>query len=189
MKICAEQTGSLRDDKKIIEALHCSRNTTHKYRNYLQSTLQYTEIFPYIYSTTKRLIKSPKGYITNNGLVSYLTGIKDLSILKTTGLLGHRFENWFLNELQTWQDTVPAHHMIYFWRTTTGIEIDFIALSGSQTIPFEVTYSTQIPMKKVKNLLSFMQNEPKAKIGIYVYMGEFKIDETNKIIFLPAWML
>ena len=39
MKICAELTGSLRDDTKIIDALHCSRVTLSKYRSYLQATL------------------------------------------------------------------------------------------------------------------------------------------------------
>ena len=114
MKISAELTGSLRDDKKIIDALHCSRNTLSKYRAYLLATLQYMEIYPYIQSSVKRLIKSPKGYVTNNGLVSYLTGIHDLTVLKTTGLIGSRFENWFLNEMQTWLDTRLERHQIFF---------------------------------------------------------------------------
>ncbi|MGD9592566.1 MAG: ATP-binding protein, partial [Candidatus Berkiella sp.] len=126
MKICAELTGSVRDDKKIIEALHCARNTLNKYRGYLQATLQYIEIYPYINSSLKRLVKSPKGYLTNNGLVSYFSGITDLSILNSTGLIGHRFENWFLNELLTWQASVPEHHETYYWRTATGLEVDFI---------------------------------------------------------------
>jgi len=70
MKICAELTGSVRDDKKIMDALHCSRNTLLKYRDYLLATLQYVELFPYITSSVKRLVKSPKGYMINNGLVS-----------------------------------------------------------------------------------------------------------------------
>lgn len=189
MKICAEQTGSVRDDKKIIEALGCARNTLNKYRGYLQSTLQYTEIYPYIDSSIKRLVKAPKGYMANNGLISYFTGISNISILQTTGLIGHRFENWFLNELLTWHDTIPEHHAIHYWRTATGVEVDFVVAQGSQIVPFEITYSAQIQSKKVKHLQSFLQNEPKANMGIYVYMGDFKVDTNNKIIFLPAWML
>lgn len=189
MKICAEQTGSLRDDKKIIEALGCSRNTLQKYRTYLQATLQYSDIYPYINSTAKRLVKSPKGYMSNNGLVSYLTNIHNLSILKMTGLLGHRFENWFLHELCTWQDTLAEQHHIYYWRAASGVEVDFIASCGMQVIPFEITYSTQADNRKINHLISFMKSEPKAKIGVYIYNGSFVKDKKNNIVFLPFWMV
>ncbi|MCB1082513.1 MAG: ATP-binding protein [Chlamydiia bacterium] len=187
VKASAEQTGSLRDDQKLINALHCSRNTLVKYRGYLCATMQYLEIFPYIQSTVKRLIKSPKGYLINNGLISYLTGIQDLKILNSTGLLGHRFENWFLNELLTWTDRSVDNHTISFWRTNGGKEVDFVVSVGAHLLPIEVTYSSQLLPKKVRNLKDFMENEPKTSWGIYLYTGPFKIDKKEKILFLPAW--
>lgn len=189
MKISAEQTGSIRDDKKIIEALYCARNTLNKYRGYLKSTLQYTEIYPYIDSVVKRLVKSPKGYMTNNGLISYLTGLTELSILNISGLIGHRFENWFLNELLSWQGTTSEHHSVHYWRTATGMEVDFVVTQGNKIIPFEITYASQIQSKKIRNLTSFLRAERRAEVGVCVYMGDFKFDRENKIIFLPAWML
>ena len=58
MKVLAEQTGSVRDDQKVINALQCSRNTVQKYQGYLNATWQYIEIEPYIGNTLKRLVKS-----------------------------------------------------------------------------------------------------------------------------------
>lgn len=189
MKISAELTGSVRDDQKIIEALHCSRGTLLKYRNYLLATLQYIELFPYIGSSVKRLVKSPKGYLINNGLVSYLTGIHDLQILKTTGIIGHRFENWFLNEIQTWLDTQSERHQIYFWRTAAGAEVDCVVELGALVVPFEITYSTAIEGKKINNLKNFMKDTPAAPIGVYCYPGSLSYDTHNRILFLPAWMI
>lgn len=189
MKISAELTGSTRNDKKIANALHCSTNTLLKYRNYLLATLQYTELFPYIQSSVKRLVKSPKGYLINNGLVSYLTGIYDLSVLKTTGMIGHRFENWFLNEVQTWLDTQCERHQIYFWRTAGGAEVDFVIELGNQVIPFEITYSSYIEAKKWNNLKNFIRSSPRSSLGVLCYSGPLSFDEENKILFLPAWML
>lgn len=189
MKICAELTGSLRDDKKIIDALHCSRNTLYKYRDYLTATLQYKDIFPYIESTVKRLVKSPKGYLTNNGLISYLTGIHQLSTLKMTGLIGHRLENWFLNEILTWLDTSPERHQITYWRTTGGAEVDFVVTYGSKVIPFEITFSSQIDRKKFNSLKNFMQTIPKAEYGVFCYLGPLSYDKENRILFIPAWMI
>ena len=48
MKISAELTGSVRNDRKVADALHCSINTLLKYRYYVLATLQYTGLFPYI---------------------------------------------------------------------------------------------------------------------------------------------
>ncbi|NGX50782.1 MAG: hypothetical protein K1060chlam2_00633 [Chlamydiae bacterium] len=189
MKACAEQTGSLRDDQRLLNALHCSRNTLIKYRGYLVATMQYKEVFPYINSTVKRLVKSPKGYLINNGLVSYLTGIQDYALLNTTGLLGHRFENWLLNELLTWTDSIVENHAIYFWRTSGGTEVDFIVTIGAQILPIEVTFSQQILPKKIRHLREFMEREPKSKWGIYLYNGPLKIEYNQQIICLPTWMI
>jgi uncharacterized protein len=189
MKISAELTGSVRDDKKIIDALHCSRITLSKYRDYLLATLQYIELFPYIKSSVKRLVKSPKGYLINNGLISYLTGIHDFTILKSTSLIGHRFENWFLNEIQTWLDTQSENHQIYFWRTASGAEVDFVIVLGRRIIPFEVTYASTIETKKLHNLKGFMEATPEASFGVFCYMGPLSFDEKNNILFLPAWMI
>jgi predicted AAA+ superfamily ATPase len=189
IKMCAEVTGSVRDDKKIIEALHCSRNTLSKYRNYLLATLQYVEIFPFIRSSIKRLVKSPKGYIINNGLISYLTGLHDLTLLKNTGLLGHRFENWFLNEIQTWLDTQTENHQIYFWRTAAGAEVDFVVTLGRRVVPFEITCAARVESKKLNNLKGFMEACPEASIGVVCYLGPLLFDQKTRILFLPAWLL
>ncbi len=189
MKIAAEQTGSIRDDKKIIEALHCSRITLTKYRDYLLATLQYEEIYPYLRSSVKRLVKSPKGYLINNGLVSYLTGIHEFSILKTTNMLGYRFENWFLNEINTWLDAQTAHHQVFYWRTGAGAEVDFVITLGNKVIPFEVTYASSIETKKLNNLKNFMKSTSQVPLGVFCYNGKLEFDSENNILFLPAWMI
>ena len=187
LNVTAEQTGSVRDDTKILQALQCKRDTLKKYRGYLESTLFYTEIYPFIGSTLKRLVKSPKGYLLNNGLISILTGLTDLSLLEKTGLIGHRIENWFLNEVNTWLARIPFPTAIHYWRTTSGMEVDFIIEKKPAIFPFEITYSTMIDRKKVSSLLTLMKDEKNAQWGFYIYRGEFHVDEKNKIFFIPCW--
>jgi hypothetical protein len=189
MKVMAEQTGSIKDDQKVINALQCSRNTIQKYQGYLMATWQYVEVEPYIGNTLKRLVKSPKVYLKNNGLISYFTGIIDFLILNQTGLIGHRFENWFLNELNTFMDSFCDFHKIYFWRTHSGQEVDFVVQIGQKIVPFEVTYSTQTIPKKIHNLKAFLKDNHKATFSVYLYRGTLKFDKKNKILFMPAWMI
>lgn len=189
MNIIAEQTGSLRDDTKLIESLGCGRDTLKKYRGYLQATLMYMEIFPYIKSITKKLVKSPKEYLLDNGIISNLTGIYDLNILNKSGTIGHRFENWFLQELRSWLATLTTRSDVCFWRLSTGAEIDFIVSIKPNIYPFEITYSTRVDRKKVNNLSNFISTQQNISWGFYVYNGPFEVDNINKIIFLPAWCI
>ncbi len=189
MKVMAEQTGSLRDDQKIMHSLQCARNTLLKYQGYLIATWQYLEIEPYINNTLKRVVKSSKGYLRNNGLISYFTGIKELSTLIQTGLIGHRFENWFLNELSSFMDPLGDYHKIHFWRTHGGQEVDFIVQIGQTIIPFEVTYASQALPKKMRNLQIFLKEHPQCPFAVYLYQGSFQCDKKNRLLFLPAWMV
>lgn len=189
IEILASQTGSIRDDTKLLESLGCSRETLKKYRGYLIATLMYQEIYPFIDSSLKRLTKSPKGYLVNNGLISYLTGISDNTILESNGLIGHRFENWFLQALNIWLDNTVGQYRIDYWRTTGGIEVDFVVDKKPLVIPFEVTIGSNINHKKVKHLNTFMQEEKRAKQGFYIYNGPYHYDDKMNIHFLPAWCI
>jgi predicted AAA+ superfamily ATPase len=189
IELVAAQTGSIRDDQKLLGSLGCSRETLKKYRGYLIATLMYQEIYPFIDSTIKRLTKSPKGYLVNNGLISYLTGVSDIDILESSGLIGHRFENWFLQGLNAWLDNTMGQHRIDYWRTSGGVEVDFVVDRKPLVIPFEVTVGTQINNKKIKHLKIFMQEKKSATQGFYIYNGPYRYDAETNIHCLPAWCI
>jgi predicted AAA+ superfamily ATPase len=189
LNVLAEQTGSTRDESKMISALGCTRDTLKKYRALVEATFLYQEVYPLIGKTLRRLVKSPKGYLLNNGLVSVLTGIMDLALLEKTGWIGHRLENAFLNELRVWLARQVGRSEICFWQTTSQAEVDFVVVKKPYLYPFEVTYQTEINRAKVRNLKAFLDDEPEASFGFYIYRGEFQIDRENRIIFLPYWAI
>ena len=187
MDIVSEQTGSIRDDSRIVQALSCHRETLHKYRRYLEASLMYKEVYPYINSNLKRLVKSPKGYLINNGLIAYLQGMNDLELLVKSGKIDARAENWLLNELTIWLSQSPVRSEIYYWRTATGVEVDFIVKKGAAIYPFEITYTSHIEKKKIRNLLAFKEYEPLVDYCYYIYNGDFAFDAEQKIVFIPMW--
>jgi len=189
MRVMAEQTGSVKEQKKVMHALQSSRDTIKKYQGYLLATWQYIEIEPYVKNTLRRIVKSPKGYLKNNGLISYFTGIYDLRILTQTGLIGHRFENWFLNELNSFLDSTSEYHNICFWRAHSGQEVDFVVQIGQNIVPFEVTYAKEPLPSKVRNLRTFLCENSNVKFAVYLYRGRLHFDAESKILFLPAWMI
>ncbi len=189
LEVLSEHTGSLRDDTRMLNSLGCARNTLKKYRNYLIATKVYSEVYPVMNDALKRIIKSPKGYIRNNGIVSMLTGLDNLELLKKSGKIGHRLENWFLKELQVWLDREVKRHRIYFWHTINNMEVDFVVERKPNLIPFEVTYSTRIDSKKLRNLAAFMTKAKRAKTGILIYNGEYVYKQDLNIHCIPAWAI
>lgn len=188
INIIAEQTGSVRDDQRFMQSLGCARDTLKKYRGILLATLIYTELYPFINHSLKRIIKSPKGYLRDNGLISALTGLVDFQLLQRTGAIGHRFENWLLSEITTWLNRQTKRGDVYYWRTAQGAEVDFVVTIKPQCYPFEATISPHIDRKKLNNLTHFITDE-KINWGFYVYCGDFHVDQKRKIIFLPAWAI
>jgi len=188
LEVVAEQTGSVREDQKILDSIHIARDTLKKYREYLLATWVYQEIYPFIQRSLKRLVKTPKGYLINNGLITYLSGISDLPTLEKTGIIGHRLETWFLKELSIAKARHAKKIDIHYWRTHSGLEVDFILAAKPHAYPFEITYRDKIESKKIRNLKTFMEEES-ADFGFYVYQGEFDFDSTNRIYFLPAFSI
>jgi predicted AAA+ superfamily ATPase len=186
LEVSAEQTASLRDDKKLIDSLGIARETLKKYRDYLSATLLYEEVYPFIHNSLKRMVKSPKIYLLNNGLLSYLMRMTDFNLLVKTGLIGQRLENWFLKELNIAKARQVGKTDIYFWRTHSGAEIDFVLSAKPHIYPFEVTYKKTIDSKKLRNLQTFMREE-KAEVGFYIYNGEFHHDQKTNIYYIPAF--
>lgn len=187
LDVIAEQTGSIRDDSKLLNALDCSRDTFKKYRATLAATLMYYELYPYISSSIKRISKSPKGYLINNGLVSYLTGFDKRPMLQKANMLGHRFENWIFKELQVVLANRAHRSNVHYWRMSNGREVDFVVDYKPYVFPIEATYADKVQDKKVKTLEKFLVNEDKAPYAIYVYCGDFAFDKERRIFYIPAW--
>ncbi len=68
----------------------------------------------------------------------------------------------------------PKRSEIYYWRTSSGIEVDFVAVKKPDIFPFKITYSTKIQDKKIKNLMYFLKMNLKAKLDLCLY-GRFSL--------------
>jgi hypothetical protein len=53
----------------------------------------------------------------------------------------------------------------------------------------DTIHSKKINHRKVNNLSGFLKNNPKAKVGYYIYIGDYHYDKELKICYLPAWAL
>ena len=84
-------------------------------------------MYPYYKNYGKRVIKSPKIYFTDPGLVSYLLGIKSAEQLKTHYLKGALFENLIVLELLKQRFNNGVAQDIWFFRDSNHNEVDVVA--------------------------------------------------------------
>jgi hypothetical protein len=74
-------------------------------------------------------------------------------------------------------DSLSDFYKVYFWRTHSRQEVDFVVQIGQKIVPFEVTYSTLILPKKIRNLKAFLEDESKSTFAVYLY-GTVSISRT-----------
>lgn len=92
----------------------------------LEATHQILIIPPFFENLGKRLIKSPRLYISDSGLVCHLLGIESETELRKSPLLGQIFEGFIASEIVKAQLNAGRRREIYYFRDQQGLEVDFV---------------------------------------------------------------
>lgn len=125
-EILAHQNGQLLNVNGISKSLGLSAPTVKSYITFMESAFLIHVIKPFFPNVKKRLVKSPKIYLLDTGILHGLLDIQSFDELLGTAAAGSSFENFVLNQILTLVD--PSR--LYFYRTADGTEIDFVITKG-----------------------------------------------------------
>ncbi|MDT8429369.1 MAG: ATP-binding protein [Pseudomonadales bacterium] len=126
----AHSQGSLLNASKLASGLSVSAPTVSSYIDLLVDLLLVRRLRPFHLNTRKRLIKSPKVYVRDSGLVHALLGLEDFNGLSGHPVVGASWEGFVIENLLA---AAPPHTEASFYRTSAGAEIDLILeLSGTK---------------------------------------------------------
>ncbi|MCX8026791.1 MAG: ATP-binding protein [Thermodesulfovibrionales bacterium] len=182
-KLICLRTAQILSMSEVARDLALSVNTIKRYISLLTATFQCYLLKPYYENTSKRLIKSPKIYFTDTGLMRVVAGEDAISI-------GAAYETWVLTELIKWKQLQPIEPEIYFYRTSGGLEIDFVLKNKDILLPIEVKASGKVNTVDGRNIELFMAEHLKtAPFGIIVYQGREIVEIKKNIWAIPDWML
>jgi predicted AAA+ superfamily ATPase len=98
---------------------------------------------PYHSNLNKRLIKTPKFYFLDTGLVARLQGHIDISLMMRGPSFGHLFENLVLIEIIKTRDHNRKAWTLHFWRSKEGEEYDFVIRSGNTVVAIDAQVAIQ----------------------------------------------
>ena len=136
-KMVAHYHGGLLNASKFGQSMDMSHNTVRKYIDILEQTFMVRILRPLEINLKKRLVKSPKIYLRDSGLLHTLLEIDNMTELYGHPAFGASWEGWCIEQLITrlplWQP--------FFYRTSSGEEIDLVLTKGRKKLAFEIKAS------------------------------------------------
>ncbi len=185
LRVVAGQIGQLFSSNRLAAEIGVDHKTVIKWLHILQSSYIVRLVEPYYQNFRKRIVKSPKIYFYDTGIVCSLLSITQASHLETHPLRGEIFENWVFAELAKYVFNRRLPFNIYFWRTHGGQEIDFLIESGNKITAIEVksgkTIHPQI-IRKFQNALAPWRESNYEVDSRIIYGGEESFSAFNTTV-------
>lgn len=128
----------------LASSLDISGNTVKSYIDLLGSTFMVEIIQPWYSNMGKRLVKAPKIYIADSGILCNLAGINSYNNLIGHSLFGSVWEQIVLSNVRGWFPNAEIYH----YRTSSGAEIDFVVKMRNKTIAIECKASLSPKLSK-----------------------------------------
>ena len=147
LSLLAFRVGQLINYSEISKEVGVAVNTVKAWVSTLETSGLIVLLPPYYNNIGKRLIKSPKLYFCDNGLVASLLNINSLKVLENSPHLGNIWENFVLTEYLK-EGLMPGRNLFYI-RDQNGVEIDFVVEKDGNTTLIEAKYSERPNPKKI----------------------------------------
>jgi len=171
IRLCAGRAGQLINYDGLASDAGITQPTAKSWLSVLQSSYICFLLEPHFRNFNKRIIKSPKLYFSDTGLLCYLLRIKTPDQIPTYPLIGSIFENWVISEVKK-----SFHHQgkeapIYFWRDQHGHEVDLVIDRGSDLYCTEIK-SGQTFQESFLTSVIWLNKLQKRHGGACIYGGD-----------------
>lgn len=166
----------------ISTKCHVKRTTVSSWISILEEMLIAFQIQVFSNRAKRELSVHPKFYFFDPGVYRAL---RAYSIKDTPSELdGLALEGLVAQQLNAWKDYTSEKHILQFWRTRSGVEVDFVVFGPLGLWAIEVKNSASIIPSDLSSLSSFLEDYPEAK-AIFLYRGKDRMVKKN-VLCLPC---
>lgn len=144
-QMLAHLHGQVWNASRLASGFGVSAPTVQHYLEILEATYMVRRLPPLHVNSGKRLVKSPKIYLRDSGLLHALLGIRSLDELAGHPVVGPSWEGWVLEQIA---QLLSPQWGLSFYRTATGAEMDVVAERGERRIGFEIKLSSAPSLSK-----------------------------------------
>jgi uncharacterized protein len=138
VRLCAGRVGQVLDVAGLASDAGIAHNTARAWISVLEASYIVYHLTPHHQNFSKRLIKRPKLYFYDTGLVARLLSLRSADELRLHPLRGHLFECWVVSEVCKWNLHHRQQLSMHFWRDHKGREIDLLIDRGSGVVAIEI---------------------------------------------------
>jgi hypothetical protein len=175
----AHYHGQIWNGSEIGASLGVTHHTTRKYLDLLTGAYVVRQLQPWFENLGKRVVKSPKVYVRDSGLLHALLGIPGFPALQGHPKLGASWEGFVIEQILSWAGERNA----YFWATHSRAELDLMVLAKGKRWGFEVKYQDAPTITKSMRIA--MQDLKLERLWV-VYPGQtgYPMDEKIECVSL-----
>ncbi len=187
LQLLATRNGTLLNAAELSRTSGIPSSTLSRYLVLLNALFLVELLAPWSAHLGKRLVKSPKVYLNDTGLLTYLLGMDEGAAAFQSPLGGHLLENFVFGELTKQATWSSVRVKLYHVRTIAGIEVDFVLENqAGQLVGIEVKNSVTVSASDFKGL-AYLEQELKEKFvrGIVLYTGDQVVPFGKKLYAVP----
>ena len=138
LMMLAHSQGGLLNLSQLGQSLGISYHTVERYVNLLEQTFLVRRLLPYYRNVRKRLVRAPKVYLRDTGLLHHLLNLSTLAELENHPARGASWETFVIEDIIRREKLASPQSQFFFWRTAAGAEIDLVIERGPERFGFEI---------------------------------------------------
>lgn len=172
LRLCAGRSGQLLNLSQLATDAGVTHNTARAWISILEASFVAFLLQPYHENFNKRLIKTPKLYFYDSGLLCWLLGVRTAEHLEIHPLRGAVFETLVVSELVKMQCNRGLGANLHFWRSRDGLEVDVVAEVGGRLVAVEIKSGSTLRGEAWQGLDAFRRLAPeRVATSVLVYGG------------------
>lgn len=170
IRLCAARSGQILNYSSLSNETGVSVETIRNWMYILEASYICFLLKPFHKNFNKRIVKSPKLYFYDTGIICSLLGIQSVDQLKNHYAKGNLFENFIVSEVIKKSLNNGKDPSVYFWQNKTGHEVDLVFDSVSDPAGAEIKSGKTFQAEFIKNLEYWIKTtkaRPESQMVIY----------------------
>ncbi len=182
LQVMSMSHGTILNVANVARECHVKRTTVTNWIAILEEQLMCFQVPMFTHRAKRELSVHPKMYLFDAGVYHAL---RPRSIGDSEAEInGAGLEGLVAQHLLAWRDYSRDKHDLYFWRTQSGVEVDFVVMGPLGFWAIEVKNTEKIRLEDLRALTAFHEDYPEAKT-IFLYRGKERLLKSN-ILCLPC---
>jgi hypothetical protein len=183
--LCANYAGQILNRDELAKQTGVDTKTILAWLGLLENSYIIYLLQPWYNNMKKRIVKSPKLYFYDTGLLCHLLGIKSSAALQKHAAYGSIFENWVITEIRKNNFNAGINEGLYYFRDSLGNEVDLITEKNGISLAIEIKASKKVSSGMLRGLHFWQKNQPNGQ-GILLYSGATNETVSEKIS-IASW--